>query len=352
MLKKLMLPVFLSVLLLFGNTYALIASEHDEAPVGEEHFMLPDEDEPQSDAAELDSLADYEEVEIELNARLDGQYNILSDFTDRLAFRRGETPIIITGIIEGAIFFGFDQDIHENLKAEILSLPGIDEELIDFHNLTINWSGPRRLSEAEQKATQHEVIDLSDPLVARNLGELRMGSLVRLYGADWTVGPPTNNLGSGFYTANHGVLLDGDGVFVRGTTPSVGYVDNWVVGSAGDASRVRFTSSWIWVGHNLSNLRGSMPREGSRVTALGGVSGNISGTIYANDLTVRGMHDPYGRPVVLNNMTMVVGMRARPGDSGAALISGTSAVGIMSFGGYDPGVGDYVFFTPIRNLPF
>jgi len=289
------------------------------------------------------------EIKNDLNELINEQLNIVSDFNESLSIRRGvfnSINLIAPIDAEGVLFVSLDDNSDETLKEEILSLPGIDSELIRFVNFEIAWHGPRE-SRSMEEESDLEIINLLDP---RTIGrEIRMGSVVTIWGHDWTVGPPlADNRTS--YTANHGALLNNDAVIRPGTRETMGIVDRWVIGSFGDASRVNMIPWGHWVSHTLTSISGNMPAPGSWVTSRTGFSGNISGTIFANGARVPGFDDPFGRPVTLDDMT-IVWMQSQKGDSGAALIAGNTAVGVMSFGGYIDGR-PVVLFTPIRNIPF
>ena len=291
--------------------------------------------------------------------RAEEGFQIISEFNESLLMRRVITNYInAVGVHEGEILVSLDDNSDESLKEEILALLGEDADLVRFFDVVFTIPmGPRMLTEEELSELENPYLQggflepyfVESSLLEPRSSMIRMGSVVHIAGGAWTVGSPPTFDDRFFRTANHGALLDYHPVF--DSIIPIGRVDRWAFGGrSGDSARVNMTTSGRWIRHSLTNLNGFMPPPGSRVSAHTGFSGIVSGEIAFHDFSFSKL-DVHNRPINLSGMTMVF-MRTQLGDSGSALVSGDTAVGILSIGGVRVNGLEATIFTPIRNIPF
>jgi hypothetical protein len=285
----------------------------------------------------------------EMKSRVEEQYDIFlgiskSMYEDELMRRSSEPGNFIRFLIKAdddSVYVSLVDNSDEVMKAEILSLSGVDRELVRFVDIEIDWAGPREL-------TDEEVASLRETQVAfERTMSVRMGSVVVIAGKAWTVGSPAGN-NSNFYTANHNYLWTGDPVFDGITGARIGTVDRYAFNGVNDVSRVNMASFGYTLGHWIFNMRGVTPPAGTNVTAVTGFSGNVLGTITLSSFNFEDV--VAGVNARLHDM-IAVRMQAQPGDSGAALVHNNSAIGIMSFGVRINGI-PHAVFTKTTNMFF
>jgi len=222
---------------------------------------------------------------------------------------------------DGRIHVSLFDNTDAALKKEILSLPGIDSDIVEFIEFEITWIGPKMATEAE--IAQMEALGDGEMVIPFSGHNIRMGSTIFSQGGWWTMGPPANTAGTAFYTATHGRLRPNDNVTMGGV--SLARVWSTAFGGRADVARVNFNAGNHIV-HSLSNIRGSRPPLLTTVTAHTAFSGNVSGRVIYNDISLS------GNGVHLQD-AIAVHMRTQTGDSGAALVnSANAAVGVLSFG--------------------
>ena len=273
-------------------------------------------------AGDLDKVSE-EKLNIE------EQYKIISEFNENLKMKRSTTNNIdFIGVKEDGIDISLNDTTDINLKEEILLLPGIDSESVDFVDFNITWQG-----------LADELPENYDIKRGVNYG---LGVIIEIDGMYATMGSPASTSANTFYTANHSYVRTGDPVYYRGSR--MGTVDRYNFGGYCDVSRVNMSAYDGRIAHALDNLHASTPSQGTRVTAYTGYSGYVSGSILYKSAEID------GSGFVLRDLT-VASMQTQQGDSGACLVYNRGAIGILSMGAEVNG-SPVTLFTKTTNIPF
>ena len=285
--------------------------------------------------------------------------DIIADFNlSFISSRRSQTvPISFVGSTNDGLIIGlfdyYDENI-ENIRNEILSLPGIPADIVitftepfligdDWVERWGGSSGP--IANYNYDVNYISKFESINPLNWQS-NVFWMGDAIEIGWNPGTVGSARDRWGDLFWSASHNQVRVGDRVRLSRINRQIGFViENRFDPSRGrDASLIDSWGLGVIGDTNLNSFRANPPSVGTSVSARGAWSGLMRGEVFSQS---RDIFSPEGH--FMRDMLWVRNMQAVGGDSGAALIFGNEAIGILSFGGGFEG-SPMMIFSKLTNI--
>ncbi|MCL2354205.1 MAG: S1 family peptidase, partial [Defluviitaleaceae bacterium] len=202
--------------------------------------------------------------------------------------------------------------------------------------------------ELETESLSEHTNEFANIVVSAASTALFMGDRIQIrwpgQNVNATLGHPSGpaNMLAMVYTTNHDIVPLGAGIYRNNVR--IGSVQRPIFSRAlgTDVSRVQLNNSFIMspqilaTGQNITNFYGPRPGAGQFVRYRGATSGEQTGTVWISSMDAPMEHPITGQVVIMQGVILVT-IRGTYGDSGAALIHGTSVAGTLSFGNEDQG---------------